>query len=46
MITKQFYVSPECETTVFLEKITVLTGSPDGSLNPLMDNTDTIDWLI
>lgn len=41
MITKQFYVSPECGCVVFQETMVLCT-----SLNPLMDNTDTIEWIV
>lgn len=41
MITKQFYVSPECGSVVFQETAVLCT-----SLNPLTDNTDTIDWIL
>ena len=42
MITKQFYVSPTCETTVFLETAVLCTST---TLDPLTDNTETIVWL-
>lgn len=42
MDKKLLYTSPTCETMLFLEKGMVLNN---GSLSPLTDDPDTIEWL-
>lgn len=43
MNTKQTYAAPECEMVSYLET-TFLCQSGDATLNPLIDDPDTIIW--